>query len=120
MGKTTQQEKVIIPSRDLNFDFWDLDGTLADTKEENGFDLSIAPAIQRNAKIVRESARAGRSIFIFTSRHWMDYRDIKHWLKIHRIPFKAIICGKPMGRKYIDDKAINPNCKECREKEWKE
>lgn len=103
----------MINSKDLNFDFWDLDGTLVDTKEENNFDLLIAPIIKKNVKILRSSAKSGRSIFIYTSRHWADYREIKHWLKKHRIPFKAIICGKPMGRKYIDDKAINPNCIEC-------
>jgi hypothetical protein len=118
MGKNTQK-KVSIASKDLNFDFWDLDGTLANTKEKDGFDLALAEVIQENVKTLRRSAKAGRSIFIFTSRHWMDYKDIKAWLNKHKIPFKAIICGKPMGRTYIDDKAINPNCKECMNK-WKE
>lgn len=106
----------MIQSKDLNFDFWDLDGTLADTYEANNFDLKSAAPIKPICRMVRKSAKEGRSIFIFSSRHWSDYKEIKQWLRHHRIPFKAIICGKPLGRKYFDDKAVNPFCKECRER----
>lgn len=103
----------MIKSKDLNFDFWDLDSTLVDTNESNNFDLSTAPPIKATCQMLRKSAKEGRSIFIFSSRHWSDYKEIKQWLKKHRIPFKAIICGKPLGRRYFDDKAVNPFCKEC-------
>lgn len=103
----------MIKSSELNFYFVDLDGTLVDTRAEDNFDLATGVPLFTNIKLIRKLAMDGRSIFIYTSRHWMDYKDIKRWLKKHHVPFKAIICGKPMGKYYVDDRALNPFCTEC-------
>lgn len=106
----------MIKSSELNFYFVDLDGTLIDTNERENFSLETGKPIIKNIELIRKLAKDGRSIFIHTSRHWMDYRDIKKWLKKNKIPFKAIICGKPMGKYYVDDRALNPFCNECMSK----
>ena len=104
-----------ISNKDLRWRMWDLDGCLADTNEENNFDLEQAKPIIKNCKLLRKQSKHW-SIYIFTSRHWADYIQVKSWLKRHRIPFKAIICGKPLAVDYWDDKARNPFCSECLKK----
>lgn len=48
----------------------------------------------------------GWKITIFTSRHWSDYHNIENWLIDQDIPFRRIICGKPLGRWMIDDRNL--------------
>jgi len=40
---------------------------------------------------------------------------LKKWLQEHKVPYNSIwtSAGKPGANVYIDDKACNPNCKEC-------
>ena len=110
----------MLKSNKLRFRGWDFDGTLVETKQSNNFSLINAKPIYRNIKILREQAKLGYKIFIFTSRAWVEYIDIKEWLVRHKIPFKAILCGKPLFLDLWDDRAINPNCKECLQRAIKE
>ena len=98
---------------------WDLDGTLADTKDPD-YKLEDAPVIKKNVKILKEQVKAGYKVFIFTARHWDDVIIIEKWLKKHRIPFKGIWCGKPLVKEVWDDKVFNPFCKECYERSKKQ
>jgi hypothetical protein len=46
---------------------------------------------------------------IHTSRYWGDYELIKEWLKHHHIDHlvKEIQCGKPLYKRYVDDRAVH-------------
>jgi hypothetical protein len=48
----------------------------------------------------------GYKITVFTARHWTDYHNIEGWLNHHGIPFRRIICGKPLLRWMIDDRNV--------------
>ena len=48
----------------------------------------------------------GYKIVIFTSRPWDDYSNIENWLNDNHIPFRSIVCGKPIVKYYIDDRNI--------------
>jgi len=85
----------------------DLDGTLAEaiwTPENPTSDIGD-PIVENIAKL-REVCEAGYKIHIHTSRAWTDYERIEYWLKHHEIPFNQIQCGKPLYRKYVDDRAV--------------
>lgn len=94
--------------KELLWEFWDLDGTLADTKEDNDFDLTKASPIEANVWACKKSYEEGKKIIIFTARHWDDVGIIEDWLRKYEIPYKFVICGKPLGLRFIDDKAYKP------------
>ena len=48
----------------------------------------------------------GYKITVFTARGWSDYSLIETWLNYYSIPFRRIICGKPLARWLIDDRAM--------------
>ena len=48
----------------------------------------------------------GYKITIFTARPWVDYFNIEKWCEFYGIPVRRIICGKPLFKCMIDDKAI--------------
>ena len=48
----------------------------------------------------------GWKITIFTARPYSDYQLIENWMIQYKIPFRRIICGKPLCRYIIDDKNI--------------
>jgi hypothetical protein len=80
-----------------------LDGTLAYTTPPL-FDLGepIPGAVEAMKKLDSD----GWKLVIYTARHWSDYINIEDWLTKHGIPFREIICGKPLFRYMIDDKNI--------------
>lgn len=62
----------------------------------------------RGSKLALERIKKyGWDITIFTARHWGDYDLIKSWLKKNKIPFDRIVCGKPLFRYLIDDRALH-------------
>lgn len=86
----------------------DLDGTLAyPTWKPNQPRSVIGDPITENVEKLDEAVAMGYKVIIHTARHWTDYEMIEEWLKLHKIPFSGIICGKLLAHKYIDDKAIN-------------
>ena len=108
MGKNLELKKLIWKS-------YDLDKCLADTNTAT-YDLKTAKPIKEVAEMARRDHKRGYKIIIFTARHWDEHPLIEWWLKKHRIPFKTIICGKLLAGNYIDDRAVNPFCKECKER----
>lgn len=48
----------------------------------------------------------GYKITIFTARPWSDYQNIENFCEYYNIPVRRIICGKPLLKWMIDDKAI--------------
>lgn len=81
----------------------DFDGTIAGSVWP---DPGIGEPIRVNVLKLREAARAGWKIVIHTARSWADYEVIESWLNHHEIPFKAIVCGKLLAHRYIDDRAV--------------
>lgn len=58
------------------------------------------------AESVRALSELGYKITIFTARPWSDYANIESYCKHYGIPVRRIICGKPLLRFMIDDKAV--------------
>lgn len=80
----------------------DFDGTIASKNS----DFTIGQPIQENIKKLQECIDLGYKIIIHTARHWEDYSKIEEWLINNNIKFKAIVCGKILAHRYIDDRAI--------------
>jgi hypothetical protein len=97
-----------VPRSNLIWYGVDLDGTLAapEWTPENPTS-NIGDPIPRNVAKLDELVRAGMKIHIHTSRPWTDREHIEYWLNFHCIPWDAIQCGKPLFRKYIDDRAVH-------------
>jgi len=101
----------------------DLDGTICPIKSEGEKYIDLVP----NEDIVekmREYARQGAKITIFTSRNMRTYEGdvelikentvpvIKKWLDVHEIPYDELIVGKPWAGRvglYVDDRAVRPD-----------
>jgi hypothetical protein len=91
---------------DLRWLAVDLDGTLA----EPVYPLrGIGKPIPAGVNYCREMTDKGLRIIIHTSRSWEDYEGIERWLNDHDIPFKAIVCGKLLALRYIDDRGDYPS-----------
>lgn len=84
----------------------DFDGTLCNSSPP---DFLLGNPIVRNVEMLRKCVLLGYKIFIHTARHWSDYGEIQEWLENHDIPYDAIICGKILAYKYIDDRNIDIN-----------
>ena len=91
------------PVRELPFSV-DFDGCLAESVWP---DRGIGPRIERNVEKLGEIIVAGYEIAVHTARPWSDYNALQEWLVENEIPYNAIICGKFLAERYIDDKAIN-------------
>lgn len=55
---------------------------------------------------IKKLDEMGYKITIFTARPWFDYANIEAYCKYYGIPVRRIICGKPLLRFMIDDKAV--------------
>lgn len=91
----------------LKWKYIDLDGTIAESvwPESKGIGKPIPAQILKCEELVR----AGKKLFVWTSRPWTDFEAIDRWLEDHGIRhmFKGIICGKPLAEHYIDDRNKN-------------
>jgi hydroxymethylpyrimidine pyrophosphatase-like HAD family hydrolase len=82
----------------------DLDGTLCEEKPT--FERSLAKPIPLAIQALRRLKIWGHHITIYTARGWMEYDMTKSWLDNYDIPYDNLICGKPVGDLWIDDRAI--------------
>lgn len=84
----------------------DLDGTIFsyDHWRGSGTFGSLIPEAKASLETIHA---AGVEIIIYTSRHWTERNAIARELVKNKVPFNQIICGKPIGDVYIDDKAVN-------------
>lgn len=84
----------------------DLDGTLAESIwPAPGIGAPLPGAIESMKKI----AASGDKVIIYTARPWSHYSMIEDWCKLHEIPVREIICGKPLFKWIIDDKNVEFN-----------
>lgn len=103
MGQLTESE--------LKWYLVDFDDTLA---FNSGYpDYEIGEPIWENVYKLINVFHAGYKIIIHTSRHSIEHKLIEDWLVKYQVPFRRIVTGKPVGAKYVDDKAIN-----AREESW--
>ena len=94
-----------ITSDEIKWALIDFDKTVANnTGFPNYFPLEpMSDAVEYLNKI----NDLGYKITIFTARPWADYSNLEKWCKHYKIPVRRIICGKPLGRFFIDDLAIS-------------
>lgn len=85
----------------------DLDGTLAMTSPPD-YELRDAIPNRDMIEACEQVVKNGYKIVVHTSRHWQDYAEIEAWLNKWKIAYKHIICGKPLVKMIVDDKAISP------------
>ena len=90
--------------------FFDLDDTLA---EQIWPEEGIGQPIKENVELVRKLHKKGYRIWVYTTRPDYDFINIENWAKDNDIPIGGILCGKPLGKVFVDDRAVNPFCKEC-------
>lgn len=81
----------------------DLDNTI--TQANYWWTGDITPPRLEAIKTLREYHEKGWNITIFTARHWACYENIISYLTYYGIPFDNVICGKPLGLIYVDDRA---------------
>lgn len=82
----------------------DFDETIANN---TGFpDYMPLEPLPGAVEALAEIDKMGYKITIFTARPWIDYKNIERYCKHYGIKARRIICGKPLGKCLIDDKAI--------------
>lgn len=86
----------------------DLDGTLAESTWHPEQTRSVVgDPIEHGVNQLTKLYLDGYRIVVYTSRAWADHDMIVAWLITNEIPFHQVICGKPLGTVYVDDKAVN-------------
>lgn len=82
----------------------DFDGTIAAYDGWKGVGVYGEPLPGARATLADLQA-AGWEIIVFTSRNWEERVHIEAYLRRHGIPFTQVVCGKPLGAAYIDDRS---------------
>lgn len=101
-----RRRRMPIQNGELKWVGVDFDGTIVKTSPP---DYKLGEPINGAREALTQMANDGWKIVIFTARPWADYTLIEDWLKEYLIPFRRIICGKPLMRFYIDDRNIEFN-----------
>ena len=101
---------------------FDLDGTLAEFSNWNGY-ASVGDPVPRMAQLARKFKKEGAFIVIHTCRittadnkvYIDSVNTVSQWLKSNRIPYDEIWLGtgKPHADYYVDDRAVNATCDHC-------
>lgn len=85
----------------------DFDKTLADN---SGYpDYKIKKPMPGAVEAMKKLNKLGWKIIINTARGYENYEMIESWCLKYKIPFRRIICGKPLVRWMIDDRNIEFN-----------
>lgn len=85
----------------------DLDKTVADNTGYPNFKLT--KPMKGAVEALRKLKRDGWKITIFTARGYGDHQLIEDWLNKYKVPFRRIICGKPLVHWMVDDRNIEFN-----------
>jgi histidinol phosphatase-like enzyme len=83
----------------------DMDGTICEEKPT--FERSLARPLPGAVDGVKRLKAAGYTVIVYTARGWGEYAMTHRWLKENNIWFDVLLCGKPIGDIWIDDRAIN-------------
>ncbi len=82
----------------------DFDGTIAAYDGWKGPGVYGEPLPGARETLAQLQA-AGWEIIIFTARNWEERAALEAYLHRHAIPFHQVVCGKPLGAVYIDDRS---------------
>jgi len=103
----TNKQKFRQLENDLKWVLIDFDDTICNnsgypkfepTKPKDGVMAALALIESRGWKIT-----------VYTARPWRDYQLIEDWMNYYNLPFRRIICGKPIAKWVIDDRNIEFN-----------
>lgn len=82
----------------------DFDDTIA---SNSSFPLYVpSEPLPGAVEALKKLNNMGYKITIFTARHWADYQNVENYCLHYGIPFRRIICGKPLFKCVIDDKNV--------------
>ncbi len=86
----------------------DFDGTIAEFDHWRGKYVygNLVPGAKETLTLLHTQ---GYQIIVFTCRNWIEQGAIAEYLTANSIPFDQIICGKPIGLIYIDDRSTGRN-----------
>lgn len=82
----------------------DMDGTICE--ERPTFERSLAKLLPGAVEGVKRLKNRGYFIVVYTARGWAEYSMTKQWLEDNGIWFDLLLCGKPHGDIWIDDRAV--------------
>lgn len=92
-----------IQSNELNWLGIDFDGVLCYSEAP---DYEPTYPLKGAREAMQKLHDEGWKLTIFTARPWADYQRIENWLIENQIPFRRIICGKPLLYRMVDDRNI--------------
>jgi len=85
----------------------DIDGVIADSECWSPEDALKAKPIQENIDLLQKLIHAGHHIILYTSRKEWWRPETEAWLQKNRVPYHALIMGKPPADFYWDDKMVS-------------
>jgi len=84
----------------------DFDGIISEYQGWKG-EFNYGKVIKKAYSCLKRAKKIGYRIIIFTSRNWIEHAELEKYLNDNNICYDILICGKPIGDIYIDDRAIN-------------
>ena len=81
-----------------------MDGTICEDKST--FERSLANMLPNAKEVINNWYDSGHTIIIYTARGWSEYNMTKRWLDDFGVKYHQLLCGKPIGDVWIDDRAI--------------
>jgi hypothetical protein len=95
----------MVEDKDLKWLGIDFDCVIANNSGHP--DYTITTPLEGAKEYLDKIEQDGYKITIYTARGWAMYEEIETFLNKHQIPFRRIICGKPLFRWVIDDRNIS-------------
>lgn len=92
-----------LKNKDLRWLGMDFDKTIAHNTGHPNF--TPTTPIDDVKEVLDELTRRGWKITVETARSWADYKIVEDFMEKHDLPFRRIICGKPLFHFRFDDRA---------------
>jgi hypothetical protein len=91
---------------------FDIDGVLTQAHASNQEDLAgtwaYVPPNQANIALARQAYEQGWYVLLFTGRRESFRGTTEEWLCHHKVPYHALVMGKPYFTFIVDDRARSP------------
>lgn len=82
----------------------DMDGTICE--ERPTFERPLADILPGAYQTLHDWKCRGHTVIIYTTRSWSEYKMTMAWLHDHGIYPDQLVCGKPLGDVWVDDRAL--------------
>ena len=82
----------------------DIDGVLC--SEEKTHERVFATPIKQAITYINELVECGHTVILFTARSWAEFKITYSWLINNGVRFHSLVCGKPCGDFYVDDRSF--------------